>query len=278
LSFSPWRQPLPLTPWREAVKLPILPPKHPEPWSLTGLYQVLELVHRRCGNAVWNPFVTLCLSGGLDSSLSLAILVELYGAKRITTYTIGSHSDHPDIRYAKMAAKHFGVSHAVYIPRQNEIERAKVELAQIPGEIVSEGNAGVLLLYQFINYCGTTDVLSHDGIDELLGGYWAHRAHEEDPELQHQAFDMEWRRLADVHLLPLERKAGICGVRVVFPYLQEYVIEYIRRIPLCDRTSKAESKMPLRALARQLNVPEPIITRQKVGFCSALTDPDSLPS
>ena len=269
---------MPLTPWREAVQLPILP-SHREPdWNLDDLHKVLEQAHRRCGNAVWNHDVTLCLSGGLDSSLSLAILVKLYGAKRIIACTIGSRPDHPDVRYAKMAAEAFGVSHSVFIPSQSWIDRAKIELTVMCEKDISDGNAGVLLFYQFLNGCDVRKIISHDGIDELMGGYWPHRQHEGNEDLQRQAFHAEWGRLADVHLFPLERKAHICKVEVLFPYLQREVIEYIRRIPLCERTSRAESKMPLRALARQLGVPEPIIARKKVGFCSALALPTDLPS
>ncbi|HBK33597.1 TPA: hypothetical protein DEP34_04950 [Candidatus Uhrbacteria bacterium] len=269
---------MPLTPWREAVTLPILPSFQEPAWNLDDLYKALEHAHHHCGNAVWNPYITLCLSGGLDSSLSLAILVKLFGARRITACTIGSDPDHPDVRYAKMAAETFGVSHAILIPTKPQIDRAKIELAMIPGEDVSDGNAGVLLFYQFLNGCNIKKIISHDGIDELVGGYWPHRQYEGNENLQCEDFDAQWKRLADVHLHPLERKALICGVDVVFPYLQREVIEYIRRIPLCERTSKAESKMPLRALARRLGVPEPIIARRKIGFCSALALPESLPS
>lgn len=269
---------MPLTPWREAVTLPILPSFEEPDWNLDDLHKVLEHAHRRCGNAVWNPYITLCLSGGLDSSLSLAILVKLYGTKRITACTIGSHSDHPDVRYAKMAAEAFGVSHSIFIPSQSWIDRAKVELSMMRGEAVTDGNAGVLLFYQFLNGCDVRKIISHDGIDELMGGYWPHRQHEGNDDLQREAFDTQWKRLADVHLLPLERKAKICEIEVVFPYLQREVIEYIRRIPLSERTSRVESKMPLRALARRLGVPEPIIARRKIGFCSALALPESLPS
>jgi asparagine synthetase B (glutamine-hydrolysing) len=46
-------------------------------------------------------------------------------------------------------------------------------------------------------------------------------------------------------------------------------VKYISGIPVHERTSHDESKIPLRNIARKYLPPE-IIERQKIGFCSGL--------
>ena len=72
------------------------------------------------------------------------------------------------------------------------------------------------------------------------------------------------------HLQPLEAKAAYSRIRVIYPYLNPRVIDYISRIPPADRTSRDNRKAPLRKLARIYGVPEHVILRPKKGFCGAL--------
>jgi len=112
------------------------------------------------------------------------------------------------------------------------------------------------------------------GIDELLGGYWDHRK-ETDIEKIRLAFEKRWSLLAEEHLLPMSCKARHFGVSLIFPYLSREVIDYISRIPVEERTSREESKIPLRKIALNENylpfsVTAQILQRKKLGFCDAM--------
>lgn len=213
----------------------------------------------------------MTLSGGLDSTLSLAMLRTIFPAVPILAYTIGGGEAHPDLHYARIAAARFHITHFVEIPGTVEREDARRMLTAMGDASPSNGAVGVMRIYALMALQGTNAVIAHDGIDELMGGYWAHRS-ERDDAATRATFENLWKLLVPNHLEPLERKARSVNICVVFPYLQRAVVECISRIPLADRTSREESKKPLCALARKYGVPEEIIARRKRGFCDALDE------
>jgi asparagine synthetase B (glutamine-hydrolysing) len=131
-----------------------------------------------------------------------------------------------------------------------------------------EGDESVLLMYEFIASFAPYSVIVHDGIDELLGGYWAHRS-SKSIYGQERAFKHFWARLEKDHLLPLERAANRFEISLIFPYLQKQIVDYITGIPVNRRTSHDESKIFLRWIAKKY-LPEEIIERKKIGFAEAL--------
>jgi len=76
--------------------------------------------------------------------------------------------------------------------------------------------------------------------------------------------------LPSQHLIPLDRKADSLGLMAFLPYLQKPFVDYATQIPLAERTSRKESKMPLRRIAEKLGVPEIALKRDKTGFVDAL--------
>ncbi len=61
--------------------------------------KILEVVSRTCCNC-------LALSGGLDSSLMLYFMLQIYG--KVRAFTIGYPEDHPDIKYSVLVAEELG--------------------------------------------------------------------------------------------------------------------------------------------------------------------------
>ncbi|MFH1099107.1 MAG: asparagine synthase C-terminal domain-containing protein [Candidatus Uhrbacteria bacterium] len=270
--------------WREAVSLPVIAGPN-QAWSTDDPKDLLDMrkhldlearllaAHRECGSACLESnggVIAMTLSGGLDSTLSLAMLRTLTPDARIRTFTIGGSQRHPDLRFARIAATHFRVAvTALHVPSDSERALARSEIQAMGDPSPTDGGIGVMALYRFMADRGLKMVIAGDGIDELTGGYWKHRAGHSSEETR-AAFEHFWSRLAPDHLEPLERKAERVGISIVFPYLQRSVVEYVARIPLAERTSREESKKPLRTIARRYGVPKEIIARPKRGFCDAL--------
>lgn len=251
---------------KNVLKLPVISEEDNE-WCLGALETVLDAAQRavavECMDRNDDGSIHICLSGGLDSTLGLAFVRRAFPDARIVAHTVVINENHADLVHAKLAVEAFGVEHRIVVP-------AKIELDEVL-EREKVGSAGVHILYDALEYEDVKCVIAHDGIDELMGGYWSHRAFT-DPVLKRGEFELHWQRLFSNHLEQLQMVATRARVVVLLPYLIRQVVEYASRIPLDERTDRAESKKPLRALARILGVPEATIARQKLGFCDAMVE------
>lgn len=251
-------------------RVDILPSKEKE-WSLEGLKQDLESVFCEYGKIALeknNGKIYTTLSGGLDSTLSLAFLRKNFPKNEIITFSMGGSVNHPDILHARLAAEKFGSSHNEFIPEASEIQEAleeyKVKFQSDLKEAVKTGDADVYLLYKYISKFHPNVLLAHDGIDELMGGYWNHRKDVAKAEKE-KIFVDYWKELVPNHLEPLIKTADNFGINFLFPYLDQGIIESIACIPLEDRTSVEISKKPLREIAKELGIPKEILERPKRG-------------
>lgn len=260
-----------------AINLPVVEKKT---WSLDELERILIEAIRastiKCAKCNHGIVVT-ALSGGLDSSFCLAVIRKQFGKHffPIHTFTIASSPEHPDAAYARFIADHFKTAHHTYFPGEKDLQMATSVRAEIPrlfsGETSPISGLGPYFLFKYMREdmpAEVTSVITHDGIDELLGGYWPHRQRQ-TPQEQLEVFQKFWKELPENHLIPLAQKAEFFGVTPIFPYLQKSVVRYIAGIPLSERTSHDVSKIPLREIAKKYLPPE-IIQRRKIGFCDAL--------
>jgi asparagine synthetase B (glutamine-hydrolysing) len=274
-------------PWRQSLRKRIIGGKTNFDWKIDELEGILLAVigeyARDCFNKNQDKrnqgriFTTL--SGGIDSSLCLAMVRQTLGNKaEIHTFTVGGHSRHPDLVFAKKVAKKFKTIHHAIIPTDEMLDGARKELGKIFPKFSEKqiwDNLGVYLVYDAISRIALKDsiapknsfVIAHDGIDELLGGYWEHRA--EDLAKKRAAFIYFWERLEPEHLEPLLYIANNKRLEVKFPYLDPRIVKYIIHIPVQDRTSHDESKIPLRQIAEKY-LPKEIINRPKLGFNQAI--------
>jgi len=116
------------------------------------------------------------LSGGIDSSLTVALMRELSHAN-LKTFSIGfAESDYDETRYAQMVAKHLGVQHHRAICTADQVAELLPRLvwhfdepfgdpSALPTWCLSELTAGEVKV-----------ALSGDGGDELFAGYPRYRA------------------------------------------------------------------------------------------------------
>lgn len=249
----------------------ILPPAESE-WSPENLEQTMNQVFYEYGNAALEANdgkIYTTLSGGLDSTLALAYLRRNFPSSEIVTFTMGGTVDHPDILHAQLAAERFNTTHHAFIPNAGEIVKTLYEYEKkFPQESLEQagktGDTDVYLLYKYISSFNPKVVLAHDGIDELMGGYWTHRKDRTTTERE-VAYKECWDELIPNHLMPLTTTGENFGINLMFPYIDEKIVKAISKIPLLDRSSKEESKKPLRVIATSLGVPTEILTRSKRG-------------
>ncbi len=114
----------------------------------------------------------LLLSGGVDSTLILAMLNRELGYREVEAFTLAAS---PDETWAAKAARQYG---AHYHPIQAGIESLQQIDDFIAGLDQPVGDHGALATWLLARQIATTGktVLSGAGADELFGGYNRHRA------------------------------------------------------------------------------------------------------
>ncbi len=114
------------------------------------------------------------LSGGVDSA-SVVALLSRQGGSPLKTFTIGFDDAHADeLRYARIAAQHFGTEHFEEICRPDLVSLLP-ELVRHFGGPFADSSALPMWLVSRLARQQVTVALSGDGGDELFAGYtWCH--------------------------------------------------------------------------------------------------------
>jgi asparagine synthase (glutamine-hydrolysing) len=158
--------------WRLSAQRP-QQPRSEEEWQ--------QLIHDSLANAVRRRHlisdvpVGVLLSGGLDSSLLVALLAE-QGVKDLITFSIG-FEDHPEERgnefeYSDAVAHHFGTRHHQYnIPNDEVLRRLPEAIDNMAEPMVGQDAVAFYLLSEAVSK-EVKVVLSGQGADEAFGGYF----------------------------------------------------------------------------------------------------------
>lgn len=120
--------------------------------------------------------VGVLLSGGLDSSLVVALLARL-GAQRLRTFSIGFSGAHGDeFRYSDLVADTFGTDHQrIRVADEDLVQPVEACIEAMPEPMVSHDCVAFYLLSEVVSaHCPV--VQTGQGADEVLGGYhWIER-------------------------------------------------------------------------------------------------------
>lgn len=199
---------------------------------------------------------SLAFSGGIDSSILLFYLSKLHS--KVDAFTIGLSNYHPDVIYSIKIVKLFpNVEHHVYIPTKEEISKEELHKEEYKGDIA------VRLLYKFIAK-HTDNVITGDGIDEFMCGYYAHQSSPTE-----RTYFEYLKRLQKEQLAPLDKNSG--NIKVWLPYCSDKLISLMSQIPLGDKVDHASRKKILYKIA-QTKFSSNLIDRRKIGLISALKE------
>ncbi len=116
------------------------------------------------------------LSGGVDSSLVVAIMTKLT-QKPVKTFTVG-YEDAPDVselEYARIAAKHVGAEHHEFVLKPTTFVDTVADVVWHMDEPVGEFATIPLLLLSRLAKEHVTVMLSGEGADEIFAGYTIYR-------------------------------------------------------------------------------------------------------
>lgn len=238
---------------------------YPKDWNEVGQPVTLTQIEERLIEVIKElDCHNLSLSGGIDSCLLLYFMVQVFG-KEVNCFTIASSKDHPDYVCSAMIASYFGVNSDLYIPQDKPEKR----------EGDCDGDEIVRCFYDYlknsikdtygsiITRLGVKRIITGDGIDEFMGGYYNHM---KDPS--EQTYYDYLRQLQKQHLEPLHKNSG--NIRVLLPYLDKELVGLFSQIPMSEKFDNEHRKKVILAMAED-KIPREIIDRRKYGFCDALS-------
>jgi asparagine synthase (glutamine-hydrolysing) len=119
------------------------------------------------------PFGVL-LSGGVDSSMNVALMSELM-ERPVTTFTIGyeGKEDYNEFQYARRIAARYRTDHHETLINREEMQRFLPELVRLQDEPIADNVCIPLyFLAKLVKDSGTTVVQVGEGADENFLGYW----------------------------------------------------------------------------------------------------------
>lgn len=245
--------------------------------------------------------LSVLLSGGIDSSLVLALLRKIYPKVPISTFTLAKSKDYPDMVFAHNVADLFETEHNEIILSNEEYIKFLDEYKRVK-RYDFKGDINVYILCYFAKAFSST-IVTGDGGDECFGGYWLHGhplGHKETgkiksfeeihptprkylkgmvnmgfrdflykEESQKEDYDAVWeyfvKIMAPRHLAPLLYTAKFLNIEVYTPLFSEKLINFMRNLPYTKRVGRKMEKQ-----LASMYLPESVVERESIGFDVAL--------
>ncbi len=184
--------------------------------------------------------VGVLLSGGLDSSLLVALLAE-QGVSDLMTFSIGfehqPEEEGDEFRYSDAVAEYFGTRHHKYVIDNSEVLRRLPEAVDCMAEpMVSQDVVAFYLLSEQVAHTVKV-VQSGQGGDEVFGGYSWHQAMAAEdgvPPLErfrHHYFDRdhaEYLQMVAPQYAGEDHAAALLAQQLDAPYADGFVDRMLR--------------------------------------------------
>jgi len=216
-------------------------PKDPQEW--------MEMIHEALGTAVRRRMlasdvpVGVLLSGGLDSSLLVALLAE-QGQEHLKTFSIG-FEDQPEesgneFLYSDQVVERYQTDHhKIQISNDHVIERLPEAVAQMAEPMFAQDAIGFYLLAEQVSK-SVKVVQSGQGADEVFAGYfWYPQMHEwgGDPLRRFSRFYFDREHDEYLEMVTPDYQGDDYTARTVSRYLEKPLAdEYIDSVLRMDTT------------------------------------------
>ena len=202
----------------------------------------------------------ILLSGGLDTSV---ITVVANNHSKLTGITV-SLGEAPDLRFASLIAKKFGLRHMVVRLDMKDIERvipAIIEVMQSFDPMEVRNDATIMIGLRAVSEAGFKSVMTGDAVDELLAGYSF--LFKMKPRQLSDRLEEIWRTM-QFSSIPLAESLGITAKLPLLDYeFKNYAMGIDVSLKIREERGKTYGKWVLRK-AFESELPEEIVWRVKM--------------
>lgn len=218
------------------------------------------------------PYALLC-SGGIDSSLILAICAKYLNIQNIHVFTMKFENDNSfDSTYASMLTQSLGIkNHTIVSFTKDEgisIIEEVIEKLETYDPNTIRASIPMYLLAKYIRQNTIFKViLSGEGADELFMGYnYFGIMNPSSDEAKYESIRLV-KNLHSFDILRAERCFSAHGLELRVPFLDKDMVNFVLRLPGWMRLpNKGVEKWIMREAFRELNIPDRIMDRQKERF------------
>lgn len=208
--------------------------------------------------------VGIMFSGGIDSAL-IAYTAKRFGPK-LFLYSVGTENSE-DIKYSRKFAKELGLEVKEIIVGEEELISyyRKVQSLLVEKDFMKlELAIPVFICSQHANKDGVKVILTGSGAEELFAGYDRHlQCFLKGGDLRKMLSD-ELRALYSKDLKNAEFIASINHCEPRYPFLDMKVIELATSLkPELNLSKQGEKKRILKAVSREIGLPEDVVERPK---------------
>jgi asparagine synthase (glutamine-hydrolysing) len=208
--------------------------------------------------------VGIMFSGGIDSTL-IAHVARRFNSK-LFLYSVGTE-DSEDIKYSRKFARELGLEVREIIVGEEELVSCYRKVQSLLNEddfMKLELAIPVFICTQHANKDGVRVILTGSGAEELFAGYDRHlQCFLSGGDLRKMLSD-ELRALYSKDLKNAEFIASINRCELRYPFLEMRVIELATSLkPELNLSRQGEKKRILKAVSREMGLPEDVVERQK---------------
>jgi asparagine synthase (glutamine-hydrolysing) len=222
------------------------------------------------------------LSGGLDSSLILALLTEKI--KNIKCFTIGLNENSFDVVASKKVVEFLKIPkenhHIIYFTVEEGFNLLEELIWYLESYDVTtiRASMGQYIISKWIKNNTDIKVLySGEGSDEIFAGYLYSRFAPDKKELEYDSK----RLLNELYMfdnLRVDRTTASNGLEVRVPFLNKELIDYVfsldPELRICDKYNKQEKTLLRKSFENDNILPNEILWRTKDAFSDAVSSKD----
>lgn len=221
------------------------------------------------------------LSGGLDSSLVVAIAVKILGYQDARTFSIGFDKNAPDLCFARKVADYLGTKHTEVIIQDTDAIKEIQEVIKATETYdittIRASTPQYLLAKYIAENTSVRVIMNGDGSDEVSCGYLYNYLAPSAEDAHNDAI----RLLSEIHYfdgLRVDRTLGAHGLEARVPFLDPKYVSVYLQTPMEWRFPSKEKKRMEKQLLRDAFakiypglLPDEVMYRRKEAFSDGVS-------